>query len=167
MDEGRVAGSSGPTTYNLLFVCTGNTCRSPMAEAVARHRIRQSGWTHVEARSAGVAARPGLHASEGALLVSGEAGLSLAGHRSQPLTPDLVDWADLILAMGPAHLEAIEELGGGEKAALLTGFLEGDDAGRPIADPFGYDIEPYRIAFAQIDDAVTALLRKLEPILSP
>src|SRR5688500_9435251 len=101
-----------PSTYNVLFVCTGNTCRSPMAAALARDEIVRRGWRHVQVASAGAAADPGQPASDPALAVTQRSGLDLAGHSSQLLTPQLVEWADLILAMSPSHLAVVADLGG-------------------------------------------------------
>lgn len=171
MQEQESMSASEPrrpgTTYNLLFVCSGNTCRSPMAEAIARGLIRERGWTHVEVKSAGTGAVPGVSASPEAVDVSREHDLDLGEHASRPLTPELVAWADLVLGMGPAHLHMVRELGGADKVALVTDFMEGDGAGAAVADPFGGDHASYRQTFDQLENAVAALLDRLEPILSP
>jgi protein-tyrosine-phosphatase len=155
------------TSYNLLFVCSGNTCRSPMAEAITRGLLRDRGWTHVDVRSAGTGAVAGAAASRQAVDVAREHDLDLEAHTSQPLTPELIRWADLILAMGPGHISMVHQLGGGEKAALVTDFVEGAGGGAAVADPFGGDHASYRETFAQLSAAVSALLDRLEPILSP
>jgi protein-tyrosine-phosphatase len=155
------------TTYNLLFVCSGNTCRSPMAEAIARGLLRERGWAHVDVSSAGTGAMAGSAASPEAVTVAREHGLELDTHASQPLTPELIAWADLVLVMGPSHMHVVRELGGAEKVSFVTEFLDGDGYAQPVADPFGGDQEHYREAFVQLEAAVTGLLDRLEPILSP
>src|SRR5690349_11718390 len=107
-----------PTTFNVLFVCTGNTCRSPMAEALAREELERRGWHHVRLASAGTAADFGQPASGNAVSVLARKGIDLDRHSSQPLTRALVEWADLILAMSPSHLGPVARSGGMEKMAL-------------------------------------------------
>jgi len=88
---------------NILFVCTGNTCRSTMAEAM----FRRDG-TH-QVRSAGVAAETGAKASRGAIAVLGKRGIDLAEHRAQMVTDELVQWAEIILTMTKRHKEVVCE----------------------------------------------------------
>ena len=109
---------------HILFVCTGNTCRSPMAAAIARHVAEERGLTDVVVESAGTGAYDGSTASDGALLVGMERGTDLSSHRSQPLTRALVDAADVVLVMSPQHLQRAYELGGDGKAFLLGLALE-------------------------------------------
>src|SRR3954470_1044579 len=116
----------------ILFVCTGNTCRSPMAEAIARKVAIERGLVDVEAVSAGTSAHDGAPASDGALLVGIERNMDLGGHEAQTLSRDLVRSADLILAMGPHHLERIEALGGSGRAFLLAEYASHGASSRAI-----------------------------------
>jgi protein-tyrosine phosphatase len=158
-------------SFKLLFVCTGNTCRSPLAEAIARRELEALGWSHVAVASAGAHAPEGMPASEGAVLVGSRNGLDLSGHRTRTLTPELVAWADLILVMGIWHLERALELGGGERTALLGAFAEGDETeavlGSEVPDPFGGDEDAYEAAYESLDGMIRRALKRLEPILAP
>src|SRR5215207_8840018 len=115
------AGAEAPrtTTFNILFVCTGNTCRSPLAEGIARDELQRRGWANVEVASAGLAAHAGAAASEFAVSVAERHGVSLDAHRSRSITPELVEWADLVLAMGPSHVGGVRRYGGAEKVLTL------------------------------------------------
>ena len=151
----------------IVFVCTGNTCRSPLAEGIARHEVQKRGWKHVSVASAGVAARPGDEASGHAVTVAGRDGIDLGQHRSQPLTRDLVTWADLVLAMGPSHLDGVWRLGGAEKGLTLGDFASGDEDGYSIRDPFGGPEAVYQETYDELRRLIGQSLDRLAPILHP
>jgi protein-tyrosine-phosphatase len=132
------------STFHVLMVCTGNTCRSPLAAALLERLIAVEGPSGVTVSSAGVGALDGSPASEGAYLVALEAGLDLSAHRAERLRPELVREANLILTMSPSHVRRAAELGGSGKVMLLGEYATGGAGGEEIPDPFGGDVQAYR-----------------------
>ena len=144
---------------NILFVCTGNTCRSPLAEVIAQREIAQRQLREITVGSAGTSAWPDSAASDGALLVALEHDLDLSAHRARQLSPDMVSRASLILTMGPHHLDRAEALGATGRSWLLTAYAGG--ATRAISDPFGGTLEGYRATFDELSIEIAAIFDRL------
>jgi protein-tyrosine-phosphatase len=140
--------------FSVLFVCSGNTCRSPMAEYALRMLLEKERPGRTEVKSAGTL---GL-SSQPATIYAQEASriwdLDMSAHRSQPLTAELTARADLIFAMTADHYREIVRVDrrAAEKTYLLKNFPDNSSDGEPVADPIGMELEYYNEVFLEIGE---------------
>ena len=161
--EGYLPDIFGTTPdMKILFVCTGNTCRSPMAAARFRQLAAAAGLRNLDVQSAGVAAVPGTPVTPQARFALFQQGITLPETAvSHALTPDLVRDADFIVTMTRSHRQSVisrypEALG---KTRTLLSYA-GTDA--DVDDPFGGDSELYVTCLAAMEPGLTALLQQLQ-----
>jgi protein-tyrosine-phosphatase len=144
---------------NILFICTGNTCRSPLAEGFMKKLLEKNSLRRIEVDSAGLTALPGSPASFQSLRVARENSVSLEKHQARLVTPELIDQADLIVVMEPGQrqqlLDRYPEASG--KILLLRHFARYGSRERGIHDPYGLNLEVYRFCFEDIKECVESL----------
>lgn len=142
----------------ICFVCTGNTCRSPMAEAILRAKAVEG----IEVRSAGIYAMSGTNISNNAKQVLFDTGIEFS-HSSRQFGEHDVEWANIVLTMTNAHKQAIldhypESI---SKTYTLIEYVRQNEW-EDVADPFGGDIQVYKKTWQQLHDLINELLQKLQ-----
>ena len=143
----------------ILFVCTGNVCRSPMAEGLARHLLRER--NDIQVLSAGVGAMLDAPPSPYAVDAMAELGIDIAHYRSQPVVTDLVDNADFVFGMTRGHVESLQLLfpAAAEKTFLLREFDDtADEYDKDIPDPIGHSREMYTHVRDQIQQSLKSVI---------
>ena len=144
---------------NILFVCAGNICRSPMAEWQLKALLRENPITGMQVGSAGLIALPGNSASFNAVRVARENSISLEEHKARPITTELIDNADPVLIMEShqGHELITDYPQASEKILLLRHFARYGSRERGISDPYGRNLEAYRFCFEDIKECVESL----------
>lgn len=153
--DDRASGSP----YSVLVVCTGNICRSPMAEHLLRAAFDEAGLAdRVTVSSAGTGGwHVGSAASGGTVRVLQQAGYS-SDHSARQLTRQMVDASDLILAAARGHLESLEELGARPGSVALLRSFDPDATGEDVPDPYGLPDSAYRKVFEIITAATPGIV---------
>ena len=150
---------------NILFICSGNTCRSPLAEMIAR-RILAEHHLDAETCSAGILTADGIPWSEHTLSIAAQQGLDTQGHRSVQVRQEHLNRADLILVMASRHLESLKRMFPEEtfrdKTFLLKEYLDATtDGNNEVRDPYGESLNSYLEVTAELERILCKLPDKL------
>ncbi len=139
---------------SIIFICTGNTCRSPMAEGLFRARGGEEA-TGLKAESAGLFTQDGLPASEYAIIAAKELGADITGHRARYLTAEMGRDAKYLVCMTAAHYDLVRVRCPGCEGKLFT-FLPHD-----VHDPYAGSLDVYRKTALELDEGVKSIIERL------
>ncbi len=152
--------------FRILIVCTANICRSPMGEVILKDLVAANHLRdQIEVSSAGLLGIEGEKASDLAITIAREQGLNLESHRSQGITPQLVNNSDLILCMTSDHKTDLQSLFPSyqEKIHTLKEYLVKDEITKNyIDDPIGLSLNFYRRIFLEIQTEMERIFPELE-----
>jgi len=151
-------------SFKVLLVCTGNTCRSAMAEGIGKKIAEEKGEKNIEFSSAGTSAADGMPATDYAIAAAAHWDIDISNHRSRLLNDKMIQEADLILAMGPEHARAIiiQDSGAAAKVYLYKSFpTQYQPTQERVDDPIGGSLEQYNQTFLELDEVMRKIFPKI------
>ncbi len=148
------------TAFRIMFVCTGNTCRSPMAEGGLRKLLEKDNISDIEVYSSGTGAANGFPATEYAIEAARLWDADLTNHRSQILATELISASDLILVMTSSHGYDVTNMvpDAKSKTFLLKNYPDSSLQGEGVDDPIGCSLDMYNRSFIEIGEELGRIL---------
>ena len=139
----------------IMFICSGNTCRSPLAEGLFKKYLKENNITDIDVGSAGVGAFPGDGVSINSILVAGSRGVDISSHRARNINPEHILTTDLFFCMSDSHKQVLSRHCNEEKIVVLN-----------VADPYGRPIEAYEECAKQLESQFPAILESIQNAVS-
>lgn len=135
----------------ILFICSGNTCRSPLAEGLFKKYLKENNTDDVEVGSAGVGAFPGDGVSINSVIVAGNRGVDISDHRARNINPEHLLTTDLFFCMSDSHKAVLSRYCDENKIVVLN-----------VPDPYGRPIEAYEECAKQLENQFPKILERIE-----
>jgi len=147
---------------SVFVVCTGNICRSPMAEGVLRYKFDQSGLSHIQVNSAGTFGWDNHKPTSDAIQACSEIGVDISSLRSTPISGQMIHEADIAVAMQTHHIDEMKrDYDGPAEKLFLLGDFHGGQPGIEIKDPYGLTLSFYRNVLQIICQCADGLIDRI------